>query len=443
MISTQENISIKPESRRIGVLDAVRGCALLGILLMNIPYFGMHYKMVENIHVLKEYSGPNYLLWWLVNGIFEGSMRGLFSFLFGASSILLLNSLENKKLPSGLTPADVYYRRLIWLLIFGFINAYLLLWPGDILYTYAICGLFIFPFRILNHKQLFAFGALFIVLSTAQATLSEWSRADKRAKGESALSLEKAGKKLSEEEKSQLESWKTYLEERTTESIRAEAEKENKMRKEGYASIFKAMAGVNAYIQTQDFYYELFFDALAFFMIGMGLFKWGYFQFRFSAIEYAGFALMAYLVGIPLSIWYNKVQINCQFDDSLLSAQIPISVYQIKRVSLAFGHLSLLVALYRLGWFSAIFQALAAVGQMAFTNYLMQTILCGLIFNGYGLGLFGELQRYQLYEIVVGVWIFQILFSLLWMRYFKMGPLEWLWRSLTYWQWQSLKYQSS
>jgi uncharacterized protein len=117
--------------------------ALLGILLMNIPFFANSYHLYYNLEILKEYSGPDYWCWWGVNGLFEGTMRGIFSMLFGAGSFLLLDRLEKKNIP-GLSPADIFYRRLIWLLVFGLINAFVLLWPGDILYTYAITGLFLF-----------------------------------------------------------------------------------------------------------------------------------------------------------------------------------------------------------------------------------------------------------------------------------------------------------
>jgi uncharacterized protein len=79
------------------------------------------------------------------------------------------------------------------------------------------------------------------------------------------------------------------------------------------------------------------------------------------------------------------------------------------------------------------------MGQMAFTNYLGQSIICSLIFYGYGLGYYGKLQRYELYYVVFGVWAFQMIFSVVWLRFFRFGPLEWLWRSLTYWEWQPMR----
>ena len=86
-----------------------------------------------------------------------------------------------------------------------------------------------------------------------------------------------------------------------------------------------------------------------------------------------------------------------------------------------------------------LFNLMRPVGQMAFTNYLMQIIICGIIFYGIGFSMFARLQRYELYYVMAGVWVFQIIFSHLWLRYFRFGPFEWLWRSLTYWKLQPIK----
>ena len=84
-------------------------------------------------------------------------------------------------------------------------------------------------------------------------------------------------------------------------------------------------------------------------------------------------------------------------------------------------------------------RALAAVGQMAFTNYIMQTLICNTIFLGFGFSLYGMLERHELYYIVASVWIFQLIVSSIWLHYFRFGPLEWMWRSLTYWQKQPFR----
>ncbi len=432
-----QNQSVRPLAfeSRISLLDALRGAALLGILLMNIPFFGKSYHLHFNLDILKEYSGPNYWCWWGVNGLFEGTMRGIFSMLFGAGSFLLLDRLEKKNTGS-LTPADIYYRRLIWLLVFGLINAFILLWPGDILYAYAIAGLFLYPFRKLKPVHLLAFGFLFLGFSVAQNSFKAWSELEIREKGEAAIALEKKGGRLSPTQKEDLEAWNAYQSENSIDHWRSEIEKENKIRKKGYAANFEHLAGVNVYIETKDFYSEVFFDALSFFLIGMALFKWGFLSGALPSGHYLGIGFVCYLLGLPLSYYINHTAILLHFDHSKMTEILPVSPYQARRLLLATGHISTLIILYKSGLIAFIFNWLSRVGQMAFTNYLMQTIICGFIFHGYGLGLFGELQRYQLYQITALIWIFQIVFSNVWMHYFLFGPFEWVWRSLTYWQLQ-------
>jgi uncharacterized protein len=430
-----ENSNIRPTQaeNRIFLLDALRGFALLGILLMNIPFFGKSYHLNYNLEILGEYTGLNYWSWWAVNGLFEGTMRAIFSMLFGAGAILLLDRIEKKPL-DGLTAADFYYRRLIWLLLFGMVNAFVFLWPGDILYTYAICGLFLYPFRKLKPGKLIIFASIFLCFSILQSTSKIRQDGRKRIKAEAAMKLEKAHKKLTESQKNEISEWKTFQQEHSVAHYKSEIKEANKNMRSGYWVVFEEIAGVNTYIQTKDFYFELFFDAMAFFFLGMALFKLRFLTGGRSLQEYAALAFFAYGLGLPLSYWINRTALNNHFDPSLTWQTFTFNLYQIKRLLLSLGHISFFILIFKLGLTKFIMGLLSNVGRMAFSNYLMQSIICTLIFNGYGLGQFGYLERYELYEIVVGVWIFQIVFSWLWLKYFLYGPFEWLWRSLTYWK---------
>jgi len=418
---------------RILILDALRGMALLGILLMNIPFFGNPHQLYYNLDILSEYSGPNYWSWWIVNGLFEGTMRGIFSMLFGAGTLLLLDRLEKKPL-SGITPADVMYRRLIWLLLFGMLNAYVFNWAGDILYSYAICGLFLFPFRKTRSRYLLIFGLIFLVFSTLQYTAKSRKSSRLREKGEVALRLEKEKKTLTEAQMNDLNAWKDYKMEHTNSHLKGEAEKTAKGMRQGYFEVQSQMADVNAYIQTSDFYNEYFFDVMAFFFLGMALFKLGFLTGQRNLKTYVAVLFLAYGLGLPLSYWINQTAIVQKFDASLTLEAFKINLYQIRRLLLALGHVSLMIMVFKLNIAGFVYKLLAYVGRMAFTNYLMQTLICTTIFYGYGFGLFGKLERYQLYEVVMVVWIFQIIFSFIWLRFFSNGPFEWAWRSLTYWK---------
>src|SRR5687768_492134 len=153
------------ESERIVLLDSLRGIAVLGILLMNIPWFAFP-RMVVASPNLVDFTGVNFYAWYGVEWFFEGTQRALFSTLFGAGMLLFISRLEDRT--TGLMPAEYFVRRQLWLLAFGLFNAYVLLWPGDILFHYAILGLFIFAFRRLKPKQLIIAAAVCLLLQTTR-----------------------------------------------------------------------------------------------------------------------------------------------------------------------------------------------------------------------------------------------------------------------------------
>ena len=123
----------------------------------------------------------------------------------------------------------------------------------------------------------------------------------------------------------------------------------------------------------------------------------------------------------PINMWWN------------------FATYDAGRLTMALAHIGLIILIFQAGWLRWLTSRLAAVGQMALTNYLMQSLICTTLFYGYGFGLYGKLERYQLYFVVLGVWFLQLLLSPIWLRYFRFGPMEWLWRSLTYSKWQPMR----
>lgn len=433
--------SISSAGDRYQSLDILRGIALLGILLMNIPFFADYYVSAGNLLVNNEFSGPDYYTWWAVNGLFEGTMRAIFSVLFGAGVLLFTESLKGLQ-ERGLTRADLLTRRLIWLLIFGLINAYIFLWPGDILYTYAITGLFLYPFRVLPVRKLLAFAALFLVFSTLQASMEMWGKARVREDGLRAEQLKAGGKTLSPEQTRQLTEWKDYRERNSLASIRKEAaENRQKLSEGSYAECFVEMTGVNIFIQTKDFYTELFFDALTFFLLGMALYRSGYLQGAHPAGRYGLVALLSYGAGLPLSWYLHHTGIMTGFDASRLADTFPVHPYQFRRLFLTMGHISLVLWLWKSFGAGLPGRLLASAGRMAFTGYLMQTLICNWIFLGFGLGYYGKLHRWELYVLVLVIWAFLLLFSSVWLRFFRMGPFEWLWRCLTWWELRPMRKQ--
>jgi uncharacterized protein len=427
------------QTERITIIDSLRGIALLGILLMNIPAFALPYEMYYNLNVRNEYSGANYYTWWIVNGGFEGTMRAIFTMLFGAGSLLLLERLEKKG--SALSAADVYYRRLIWLLIFGIINAFILLWPGDILYTYAICGLFLFPFRKLKPGLLLALGIFMMCVSTFRETKTLYDAKATRIKGEKVAAILKndSTAKLTDAQKADKEKWEGYAERHKTENIRKEADKAVKEMQKGYFSIMAYYKDINVKIQSREFYDSYYWDAMCLLFIGMALFKWGVLTGERSKQFYWLSMLAGYAIGLPLSYLILRSMGGSGFDGSRMIDKIIINWYQEKRFFISLGHIGLVMLLYKYGILKGFLSLMAKVGQMAFTNYLSQSIICAIIFDGFGFNQFGKYQRYEIYYVVGAIWLFQIIFSATWLKYYYFGPFEWVWRSLTYWKKQPMK----
>lgn len=424
------------QNERIQFIDAVRGLALLGILLMNITAQSQAHFFYDKMDLRQPLTGLNFYAWGAEMLLFEGTMRGLFSILFGAGTILLLTRLVKKK--TGLEPADIYYRRLLWLLVFGLINAFIFLWPGDILYPYALCGLLLFPFRNLSPKNLLWIAFAVLVIGTYRENSDLFQYKKTISQGQVAEALEAKKVKLTDKQKEQLDAYKGFKERASGQGIVKRAEKEEKeIKGQSYLAIFRYYRDINMRLQSQDMYENGIWDILLCFFIGMALYKSGYLLGKESNALYATVAVVGISLGMVINYFYLRQQYQLKFDVFQLVQKVKFSYYEIRRVSQTLGYLSLLILLYKINPFKKILNIFAPVGQMAFTNYLSQSIITSIIF--YWFGLFAKLQRYEIYYVVAAIWLFQIVTSHVWLRYFRFGPFEWVWRSLTYLTKQPMK----
>jgi len=165
-------------------------------------------------------------------------------------------------------------------------------------------------------------------------------------------------------------------------------------------------------------------------LLGIALFKWRVLTAERSYKFYALMALLGY--GIGLSINYYELQLVLNGKFSFLAFSQSTLTYYWGRLFTAMGHVGLIIIFCKLPILAWLKTSLASVGKMALTNYLMQSVICMIVFTGVGFGLFGRLQRYELYYVVFSIWLFQLIISPIWLTYFRFGPAEWLWRSLTY-----------
>lgn len=414
---------------RLSSLDTIRGFALLGILLMNIVGFGL-FASYDDPTNSGGATGINLWTWIVLHVLAEGKMRCLFSMVFGAG-IVLLNDRAEKR---GSSAADVFYRRNLWLILFGIVHAYLL-WLGEILYPYGLCALALYPFRVLDPKRLIRIGAVLIVITAGIYVARNLELRESIQAGQAAVAAEIRGEKLSEQQVEAKEKWQGIR--KRYKPTPAEVEAKNKRWQGSFWEVLKVRAERVILIHSEPYYGGDYLDIFSMMFLGMGLFKLGVFSGERTAAFYAKMALAGYAIGVSLNSYTAYVRVSNQFD--LVAATGTFAVYDVGRLSVALAHAGLLLWCWKQGAMPWLLRRLAAVGQMALTNYLTHSVVCTLVFTGWGLGLFGKLERYQLYYVVAGLWVFQLIVSPIWLRSYHFGPAEWAWRSLTYWQKQPMR----
>jgi uncharacterized protein len=413
-------------------LDVLRGAALLGILLMNILIFGMPFAAYQNPNLWGGNDPINLSTLAVHWVLFEGKMRALFSMMFGAGIVVFIDRAVARE--NSIRAADLFCRRMLWLMAFGALHGWLI-WHGDILYAYALCGLLIFPLRNASPRALFVTAALALVVLTAFQAAAGLQRRSMRNAAVAARAVEAQGGTLTEEQRDAKQAWDEAY--NGLLPSREKLQEEVDDYRDGYASAFRQRAKVMRKFNFVPAYFPFLADMWAMMLVGMGLFKLGVLQGDRPLAFYTRMAIIGYGIGIPINALSAYGMIASNFE--IVAAWLWNTPHQLGRVAVAFGHAAVLVMLVKQGRIEWLTDRLTAVGQMAFSNYIATSIICVLIFYGPGLGLMGQLQRYQLYFVAVGVWIFNIVWSRWWLRRYRFGPLEWCWRSLTYWQRQPMR----
>jgi len=413
--------SLQPTQDRIDALDVVRGVAILGILLMNIRYMGAPIAG-QRYPPMLGWAYSDQVVWWLKSVFAEGTMRGLLSLLFGAGFIMMTTGKGD-----GVRVADVFYRRHIWLVLFGIVHGYLLLWPGDILLLYGTAGLFIFPWRHWAPKRLVLAGvAIFGVLATI-AAFQYWDGVQLARRADAAEAKARVGTTLTTEESQSLERWRGRM------SVRpdpAAVRREMEQRLGGYTQNLAAMyAWANELNQPPEFF-AWTLDALAMLFIGAALAKLGIIQGTRSARFYLAMALAGYAAGVPVRVAQAWPLYASDFHVALHWSNI---TNQVSRAAVTFGHLGVILLLLKSGAGRRVMHPFAQTGRLALSNYIAQTVICQwILFPGFGVGLFGRFGLAGLCAIVIAIAVVQVIASVIYLRWRRMGPLEWLLRRLAY-----------
>lgn len=392
---------------RIATLDIIRGVAVMGILTMNIVAFAMPETAYLNPRAYGGDQGADLFVYLFNFVLFDGKMRGLFSFLFGASALLVIERAR------GASAARVHYARMFWLLVFGLLHLYLLWW-GDILHHYALVGLILFLFRDWQPRALITTG---IALMVAQSIfMLGLPYSINRAEAAIHAPHPSANARAHHQD---------YEDSFGIPSPKAIAD-DLAVHRGDYAGTVAARLVDQAEVPFAELIY-VGMETLAFMLFGMALLKNGMLRGEWPVAAYRRWVLIGFGIGIPAYLglaWYLVAAHFSAFSVALAVIALPTSL----RPLMIMGWASLIILATRGG--GPMVARIGAAGRMAFTNYLATTILCVALFDGFGAGLYGELSRAQLYAVVPGVWLLILAWSKPWLARFRYGPFEWLWRSL-------------
>jgi uncharacterized protein len=396
------------EQERIVSIDVLRGFAVLGILVMNIQTFSMIDAAYFNPTAYGDLSGPNLWVWLLSHLLTDQKFMSIFSMLFGAGICLMAERAE----ATGRSAAGLHYRRMFWLILFGLLHAHLL-WYGDILYLYGMCGLVVYLFRKLRPGWQIALGVVSLAVISLMwiafgLSMAVWPA---EAIEEFSVGWAPAPDVVAEEVQAYRGGWLDQAPFRSESALEFET------------FVMFIWGG---------------WRAGGMMLIGMGLFRLGVFGAGLSRRFYLGLVTVALLIGLPV-VGYG-IQRNFAADwDVRWSFFLGSQFNHWGSVVVALGWVGLIMLICREGLLTRLRLRLAAVGRMALTNYLLQTLICTTLFYGHGLGLFGRVERVGQIAVVVGVWIVLLALSPMWLSRFRYGPFEWLWRSLTYLKLQPMR----
>lgn len=395
MSSLSQPINLK---NRIHSLDLIRGFAVLGILIMNITSFsqiGMAYMNPTIGAGLEGYNqyfhGFNYIF-------ADTRFMSIFSMLFGAGVVLFTQRIEAK----GERVAALHYKRMFWLLIFGLTHAYFI-WVGDILVAYAICGSLVYFFRKKSIRTLFIIAIVLFLIPISLNFMTYYGMP-----------------------KDALESTFAFFYP-STEQIAAQT----KIMQGSYIEQMPLRIENALELQTLVFMIDTFWRTSAMMLLGMILYRKGILSADKSTAYYNNMIWLGFVPGLIIS----SLGLNQVYSSDWSGAYVMNIGANYKFVSgllMALGYIGLVIWIYKKGIFKKLQNRLQATGRMAFTNYIGMSLICTLIFNGHGLGLFGTFDRLQQFLIVIGLWVIMLTISPLVLKKYQFGPLESMWRKLTY-----------
>ncbi len=404
---------------RINSLDFLRGIAVLGILIINIESFAFPIQFSPYLYGFASELDTTVRFW--VYYLAQGKFFTMFVVLFGVSFYLMLERLQEKYKTKNVF--GIYTRRLFILFIFGAVHTYFI-WSGDILHHYAICALLLFPVRSFTMRGLIIFIVAMLLIILGSSFEKVQKRQQQKLAYQQAITVDKKDRTNIQDRT--VWRWESKLEKKSTERY----DDKEKTKKGSYLDNLQSNWGDVKLYKGELFFNIILFDSLMLMAIGILLYRLGIFS-DYRSVPY--YWLITFVL-FALGLWTGFIKYQWWSYDYLNPI---VDVYReiINKISYYIQGVSYLLLIN--GIYQAIpnirkLTAINKVGKMALTSYIFHSIVCALIFYGYGLNYHNELNRSELIWLVIAIWPLNILFCHYWLKYNKQGPLEFIWRKLSY-----------
>jgi uncharacterized protein len=397
--------------QRIQILDTLRGFAIFGILMVNMIWMNAPVAI----------SLTDYALWnspldktfeFIISFLFEGKFYVLFSMLFGYGFWLFL-----QKASDGASPVKLYAWRLVLLALFGIAHI-VLLWPGDILLAYGLVGLLLLLFRNKSDKSLikWVFSLLFIpiIIMAALASLFHFGMSNPQI----------------------AEAIDTAMQEQNAEFVSLIERALNIYSTGSFAEIVR--------IRLEEYSTLMMGAIIVFYPNVLAMFLLGYYAGRKQLLNnvathlpfFRKMAIWGLSTGLLAGLGYAYLKMGTNLGTPTFESVLSLTLSSFGGPVLSLGFVATIILLIQNGVMKKCAVWFAAVGRMALSNYLMHSIIATILFHSYGFALYGEVSIWQGALICLAIYAVQIPLSVAWLKYFRFGPFEWLWRSLTYLKWQ-------
>ena len=418
-------------AERLVSVDTLRGVAVMGILVMNVYAFAMPLAAYYNPLIMGGTDALNMGTWFFTHLLFDQKFMTIFSMLYGAGVVMMMNRAEARDVPF----TSVFYRRSAWLIVFGLLHGYFI-WFGDILFHYSLMGMIVFLFRKASPRMLITIACIMLPVTLLINFGSSFYMEELQADVAAIEQMQSDGATPDEEQQQKLEAW---LEVRavfapTAEDIAAEVT----AYKGTYVEALAQRAPFVAFMQLNLTLVFVVWRVGGLMLLGMALMKLGVLSGQRSMRFYRKMTVIGYGVGLPLAILSAVILDAHQFDPLYVARYGGIPNY-FGSILVAFGHIGAVLLVVKSGAFQAAVHRVAAVGRMALSNYLAHSLVMTSLFYGYGLGLYAEVPRIWQQGFVAALIGLQLALSPWWLKHFRFGPAEWLWRSLTYGQRQPMR----